>query len=71
MRLETKLTHISKQLDVATFALNELRKMKLPPDAVIVVAEAIIAMRRIEEKVDTCTKQKGLREGRVAATPPV
>ncbi len=59
-RVHTKVAHMSKQLDVAVAALNELRKMNLSPEAMTVIAEATISMRRIEQGVDASvnTRQK-------------
>jgi hypothetical protein len=54
-RLETKNTLMSKQLDVSFSAFDKLRRMNLPPEAVSVIAEATVLMRRIEEKADKST----------------
>jgi hypothetical protein len=46
---------MSKQLDVSFSAFDKLRRMNLPPEAVSVIAEATVLMRRIEEKADKST----------------
>jgi hypothetical protein len=51
-RVHTKNNLMSKQLDIATSAFEKLRRMNLPPEAMTVIAEATVHMRRIEEKVD-------------------
>jgi hypothetical protein len=57
-RVHTKNTLMSKQLDIATSAFEKLRKMNLPPEAVSVIAEATVHMRRIEQKVDASVNKR-------------
>lgn len=57
-RVHTKNTCMSRQLDMAVNALDKLRKMNLPPEAMTVIAEATISMRRIEHKSDASVNER-------------
>jgi len=55
-RLETKLGHMSKQLDISLNLLERLRTMKVIPIEVRGdITEAILKMRELEKGVDAAT----------------